>query len=398
MKVLIAALLTISLLLLSACANKETSKPTEEHATEATTADQHSRDEENVLHVEQSMLRDLNITTPKVEERDGGESASMLGELRVNEAAYAEVGAPVTSRVVAVQASAGQSVGAGQKLATLQSSELGNARADFLKAQTRIELAKKTLERKRLLAGERIVAQREIYEAEAELQSAQAESRAAQAELKALGSHAGDGGETSDSPQYALRSPIRGVVIERAAVRGQMADPARPLFRVGDLSTLWLTVHAFERDAVRVRPGTTARVVFPALPGRTFTGKVTLVGREVQSDSRTIPVRINIANKDGLLRPGMSATAFLVVGQGGSKILSVPAPALQRVQERWIVFVPGDEEGAFQMREVGRGRDLGGEVEILSGLKPGETIVLDGAFMLKAEAEKSRGGGEEHAH
>ena len=395
MKTILPVLLTF-VLLLSACSKKEPVQHADEHgSTEAKQTEEHAESEENVLHVDPSMLRDLNITTARVEERDGGETASMLGEIRVNEAAYAEVGAPVASRVVNVQAVPGARVRAGQVLATLQSTELGSARAELLKAQSRVELAEKTLERKRRLAGERIVAQREVHEAEAELQTARAELRASQAMLRALGSEAG---EATDSPQYALRSPVGGVVIERSAVRGQMAAPEKPLFRVGDLSTVWLNLHAFERDALRVKSGTTARVVFPALPGRTFQGKVTLIGREVESESRTIPVRIEIANKDGVLRPGMSATAFLVVGQGGDKILAVPAPALQRIQERWIVFVPAEEEGRFEMREVGRGRDLGGEVEILSGLKPGENIVLEGAFMLKAQAEKARSGGEEHEH
>ena len=93
----------------------------------------------------------------------------------------------------------------------------------------------------------------------------------------------------------------------------------------------------------------------------------------------------------------MSATAWLTVGQEADKILTIPAAALQRLQERWIVFIPrGVSE--FEMREVGRGRDLGGEVEILSGLKPGETVVVDGGFLLKAQAERSLGEGEEHEH
>ena len=77
--------------------------------------------------------------------------------------------------------------------------------------------------------------------------------------------------------------------------------------------------------------------------------------------------------------------------------LAVPAAALQRVEENWVVFIPR-EEGTFEIRTVGRGRDLGGEVEILSGLKGGETVVVEGAFLLKAEAEKARSEGEQHEH
>ena len=176
-----------------------------------------------------------------------------------------------------------------------------------------------------------------------------------------------------------------------------MADPSRPLYRIADLSRLWLTVHAFERDAVRLAPGTTARVQFAALPGRTFTGPITSVGRQVEGQSKTVAVRVEIENPDGVLRPGMSATATLPVGEQIAGVLAVPAAALQRLAQGWSVFVPRGE-GTFQIRPVGRGRDLGSTVEILSGLEPGDEVVVDGAFLLKAQAEKSRGEGAEHEH
>jgi cobalt-zinc-cadmium efflux system membrane fusion protein len=92
----------------------------------------------------------------------------------------------------------------------------------------------------------------------------------------------------------------------------------------------------------------------------------------------------------------MSATVWLPVGEG-SPVIAIPISALQRLDEKWCVFVPR-AEGVFEVRSVGRGRDLGGEVEILSGLEVGETVVVEGAFLLKAEAEKARGEGEQHAH
>jgi cobalt-zinc-cadmium efflux system membrane fusion protein len=342
------------------------------------------------------MLRDLKVTIAPVEQRPGGERAVLLGQLGVNENAYAQVGAPVPSRILALHAALGQAVDVGQSLATLQSSELGKARSELITANARSELAQQTLERKRRLASEHIVSQREVQEAEANVSSTEADVRAARAALQALGvAVSPDGG--ADSSQYVLRSPVKGVVLERAAVKGQLAEPAQPLFRVADLSILWLTVQAFERDAVRIKPGSSVRITFAALPGRTFTGKVGMVGKEVNSQSRTIPVRVDIANSEGLLRPGMSATAWVMPGSDSRVVLTVPAAALQRIEDEWVVFVP-QSQGRFEIRQVGRGRNLGGEVELLSGVKPGETVVVDGAFLLKAEADKSRGEGEEHEH
>src|SRR5262249_14904816 len=159
------------------------------------------------------------------------------------------------------------------------------------------------------------------------------------------------------------------------------------LFRVADLATLWLTVHAFERDAVRLHAGAPAHVTFAAILGRTFDGAIALIGRSVDPQSRTVAVRIDLPNRDGALRPGMSASARLPVGDDEAMLLAVPAASLQRVRERWCVFVPKDER-TFEIRPVGRGRDLGGEVEIVSGVRAGDPIVVDGAFLLKAETER----------
>ena len=176
-----------------------------------------------------------------------------------------------------------------------------------------------------------------------------------------------------------------------------MIAPETVAFRVGDLSSLWLVAHAFERDAVRVAVGAPARVTLAAFPGRPFTGRVTHVGRQVEAESRTIPVRVELANPDGSLRPGMSASAWLQVSTANENVVTVPVAALQRVRDQWVVFVPKSTR-TFEIRNVGRGRDLQGEVEVLTGLQPGETVVVDGAFLLKAEAEKAEGGGDHHDH
>jgi membrane fusion protein, heavy metal efflux system len=390
-----AAAILASSLFLTACISTEKKESDEKPVTPG--VQEAKKPDASVLHIEPTMLRDLRLTTTAVERRSGGESAAILGELHPNENQYAEVGAPVASRIVKVTVTPGQVVSAGQILAVLQNSEVGKARSDAIVAEARLELAIKTLERKRRLGAERIVAQREIQEAEANVESATAEVRASKASLRSLGLSGADAEHLTDDSTFRLRSPIEGTVIDRDAVQGQLAEPSKPLFRVGDLGRLWLNVHTFERDAVRVKLGSNARITFPALPGRKFSGRVTLVGKQVEPESRTVPVRIEIENRDGLLRPGMSATASLIVGQQTGDVLAVPAASLQRMQERWIVFIPRSET-EFEMREVGRGRDLGDEAEILSGLKTGETVVVDGAFLLKAQADRTKGEGEEHEH
>jgi cobalt-zinc-cadmium efflux system membrane fusion protein len=349
------------------------------------------------VRIEEGMLRDLRITTAKVESRRGDEQISLLGELAVDEAAYAEVGVPVPSRVVRLLAGIGDAVRQGQPLLELQSTSVGQARAEYMTASARLALAESALARKRGLAAERIAPQREVQEAESEAASAGASVRAASAALSAMGlSTPEDGGsDLARSAIFTLRSPVAGTVIDRRAVQGQMLESGTAAFRVANLSTLWLTVHAFERDALRIRTGTPARVTFSGLPGQTLPGQVVLVGRQVSTESRTIDVRLSVRNHDGLLRPGMSATAAVAIGVSDTPILAVPVSAVQRVREHWCVFVP-KANGVFEIRQIGRGRDLGTEVEVLSGVKADEAIVVDGAFLLKSQAEKSEAGHDDH--
>jgi len=236
---------------------------------------------------------------------------------------------------------------------------------------------------------------REVQEAEQEAAGARAALRSAAAALGAYGVDPSANADTGTSSTFLLLAPVAGVVIERSAVLGQLLEPASPAFRIGDLSTLWLTVHAFERDAVRIARGAPARIAFAALPGQDFQGSVALVGRSVERESRTIPVRIDVSDRTGVLRPGMSATAAVPVGQTGNSILTVPVAAVQRVRNEWCVFLPKDPS-TFEIRRIGRGRDLGGEVEVLSGLTASDTIVVDGAFLLKAQAEQGEGDHGDH--
>jgi len=387
--------LLVLLIALAACGGgpREPADDHEEHAhPEAGGAAVDHGDQDALLHIDPEMMRDLRITTSAVESRPSGDGVTALGEIGVNEEAYAEVGAPIPGRVVEIAAGIGDAVSAGQALATLESVELGKARADLVSARARAALARQTLARKRDLAADRIVPRREVEEAEAAATASAAELGAAESAVRAVGVE-----PEAEAGGFYLRSPVAGTVIDRDLARGQMVEPARPLFRVADLSRLWLTVHAFERDAIRVVPGVRARVALAATPGQSFAGTVTLVGRRVEPASRTMPIRIELPNDGGLLRPGMSASAWMPLGESGAMVVAVPAASLQRVRDGWTVFLPRGG-GVFEVRGVGRGRDLGGEVEIVQGLAPGETVVVEGAFLLKAEVEKSSGEGEHHDH
>ena len=153
------------------------------------------------------MLRDLRITTRAVESRAGGELVMLLGELAVDQRAYAEVGTPVAARATRLLVNAGDSVRTGQTLAELTSPELGRERAEYLSASARLKLAEAALERKRDLAAEKIVPLREVQEAESAAGEARAALRASRAAIAAFGVEP-PADETDDADLVCLRAAV----------------------------------------------------------------------------------------------------------------------------------------------------------------------------------------------
>lgn len=368
----------------------------DDHAGEGSGSAQHHDEHDEkpgdpqTVRIAPEMIRDLRVTTAKAEARAAGERVSVLAELRVNQDAYAEVASPSQARVVRVLVKAGDEVKANQPLVELTSGDMSKARAEVSAADARVALAKKNLERKKGLLAERLIPEREVIDAQNAVAEAEAARTVAAGAIRQFAGAEGGSG-------LMLRAPVAGTVIDRDVVVGQLADPSKTLFRIGDLSKLWLVAHVFERDAVRVQIGTTGTASFAALPGKTVEGKIVWIGREVETTSRTVPVRLEVENPDALLRPGMSATVSIPVGETSGQVVAVPIAAVQRVGDKWSVFTPKGP-GEFEAVPVGRGRDLGGEVEILSGLTPGAEVVVDGAFLLKAEFDKARGEGGGHDH
>ncbi|MCS6798990.1 MAG: efflux RND transporter periplasmic adaptor subunit [Myxococcota bacterium] len=349
---------------------------------------------ENVelLRVDAEMLRDLRLTTAPVRSRLAAETVAAPGEFRIDENRYAEVGTPIAARVVEPLVAPGDEVRPGQPLVELESVEVGRARAALASAHARLQLARRTVERRRALIGDGLVALRDLQAAEADLAQAEIELQLARETLAALGAGPGRG------TRFRLRAPIAGTVVERHAIRGRLVEPSTTLFVIADLSRLWFVAHAFERDAIRIATGRRVELQLAALPATVVAGEVTAIGTRIDPSSRTVDVRIEVDNEPRRLRPGMSGTVLLPVGEADQPALVVPAAALQRTEAGWSVFVPRDAR-TFEVRLVGRGRDLdGGEVEVLSGLRAGETVVVDGAFLLEAERERRRGGADEHGH
>lgn len=186
------------------------------------------------------------------------------------------------------------------------------------------------------------------------------------------------------SRTLTLRAPAGGVVVEKNVVEGDRIMPGMTLFRVADLSRVWIEADVFEKDLALVAEGQRAVATFEALPGRSFEARVTYVYPTVSVESRTGRVRLELPNPRGALKPGMYARVRLEAPALDPTVV-VPRTAVMSTGTRSLVFVRA-ADGQLVPREVVAGRSAGADVQVLEGLAEGDRVVASAAFLVDAES------------
>lgn len=181
----------------------------------------------------------------------------------------------------------------------------------------------------------------------------------------------------------AITSPISGVIQTLDVRVGMTLSQGQTLAQVTGIGTVWLNAAVPEAQAGGVRVGQSASATLSAFPGEAFSGRIIAILPTAQADSRTVTVRVELANRGGRLRPGMFAQVAL--GGTASTVLLVPSEAVIRTGTRTLVML-GTGNGRYQPAEVRTGREGGGKTEILEGLAVGEKVVASGQFLLDSEA------------
>jgi len=181
-----------------------------------------------------------------------------------------------------------------------------------------------------------------------------------------------------------LNAPASGIVVEKSVVEGDRIVPGATVFRIADLSTVWIEADVYEKDLGLVLEGQEATVRFEAFPGRAFSARVTYVYPTISVQARTARVRLELPNPDGELKPGMYARITLDAPAVGPTLV-VPRSALLDTGRRTLVFVEAPD-GSLVPREVSAGRTVGREIEVLSGVEAGERVVSSAAFLVDAES------------
>ena len=312
------------------------------------------------------------------------------GTITYNADRVAVIAPRADGRIMAVQSDLGQEVGAGQVLATIESPDVSQTRGELERARATVSVSKRNYEREKRLFEQEISPQKEMLDAEVLYRSAEADLNSAQAKLQTYGATSGTGGN------YGLRSPVAGTVVERNASPGMIVGSTSNVFTVADLRHVWIAVDVYERDLNRVHKGAAVAVAATALPGESFTGRVTFAGGVVDTTSRTIKLRVTVENDSRRLRPGMFAQVRISApsGAASSGLVALPEIAVQDVNGNPTVFV-NTAPGRFVARTVTVDqRATAGTVFVTRGVRVGDRVVVQGAFQLKSELMKASLGEE----
>jgi Cu(I)/Ag(I) efflux system membrane fusion protein len=320
-------------------------------------------------------------TTPVRRIATGGAGLRLLGRIEPNETTLRTVTAWTGGRIDRLHVkTTGERVRSGQVIATLYSPEVFAAHQDLIVAKRQVERMQSAVP--------------------SALQAAQQALEASRERLRLLGVPDDEvtrmEGESTPTRAIAIRSPFAGTVMERIATEGAYVATGAPLYKIANLSQLWLQLDAYESDLPRLRVGQTVSIEVAALGPAAFDGKVTFIEPTIDPVKRTARVRVEVQNTDGKLRPGMFAEAVVQseTESDAPAPLVVPASAVLFTGKRSVVYVQvedGDATSAYEPRTVRLGPRTGASYPVVAGLSEGERVVTRGAFALDADLQ-IRGG------
>lgn len=451
-------LLIVVFLFLTACGSGKPEASKQAEGGQKEKAEEHKKGESEEVRLSAEALTAAKLEFAEVTSRAGGGLLRVTGSVEVNQQQTQQATPLVSGRVERVNVALGDRVRAGQPLAIISSPQIAQMHGKLHEAETKLALAQRELERvqkaenrvavlaakarldeaeavlkrtRRLIevgagAGKDLVAaetsyrtakaeydfqsnialNKELQEARAEVETDRVDVGHIRDEMKSLGApvseeeHSQHGDDHKrDTSLIPLRAPVSGTVTERLVNAGAGIEAGKPLFTIANLSTIWVIANVPEAQVSRLRIGTAARISSTALGEEPRSGRITYIDPQLNEETRTAKVRVELANTRERLKGGMFVEVEFQTGATTgipSEELSVPEAAIQRLGERALVFVADEKEpGHFQVREVELGGESNGYRKITGGLKAGERVVTKGSFTLKSQLQKGELG-EDH--
>jgi cobalt-zinc-cadmium efflux system membrane fusion protein len=310
-----------------------------------------------------------------------------VGNIDFNQNMLVQVFTPNPGRIISAFANVGDRVQRGEVLFTIDSPDLLNAESNLIQAAGVLVLQNANLKRLRETLRGGGGAQKDVDQATSDQQTAEGNLRTARDAVRIFGKTDQEVdqiiAQRRADPALVVRSPITGLVTQRTASAGLYVQPgnAPAPFTVADTSTMWMLANVVEAEAPQLRVDQPVKVQVSAWPGREFDGAITVLGAQVDPNTRRLMVRSEIKDPDALLRAGMFATFTIRVGSISNSI-AVPNAAVVREGDGTMTVWVTTDRRHFQKRTVKTGLQQNGLTQILEGVQPGETAVTDGAVFL----------------
>lgn len=346
-----------------------------------------------------------------------------------------EITSPIKGSVIELFVQPGASVRAGQTVAILSSPELGELRViaqekraeaevdlrlaqqnydrhqqiavtNIAQAKTELKFAQESFDRDKELLTRGAIPRRQLLESETKLFTAKAATNRAESKLDLLQADAevkraqskiqlSDaayqarlqqlGANANPDGTVAIVSPIDGIVSDREISLGEsVAEAGKALMTIVDNGTVLATANVYEKDLGKIKIGQSVRVKVTSLPSQTFEGKISMIGAVVEGESRVIPVKAELDNAAGLLKPGMFAELELATSKSTESVLVIPRSSIVEANGKQIVYIQNGD--AFQPVEVSLGRESGDLVEVIDGVFEGDAIVTQRATQIYAQS------------
>ncbi|MCX7734403.1 MAG: efflux RND transporter periplasmic adaptor subunit [bacterium] len=355
----------------------------------------HHRDDDfknnitSVISLSQEIRQKAGIVTEPVYLRKLLRKYSFPGGIFMDETKVVHVSSKVSGIVVKSNFKVGDFVRKGEVLALIDSMEVGDLQNEYLKAKAELEIAQSSYERANLLFDQKVISKAEFLRRYGEYLSKKSNLESLRNKLRLFGFSEKEISfvekERKISSQIRIVSPISGRIIEAHSVVGEIVEQSRPIFKIADLSNLWVVANIPEKDISKIREGQYINFTVSAYPDKAFRGRISYVSDIVDFDTRTVSVRAEVQNPDRLLKPGMFANIEVIVEE--INVLAVPKSAVQRDGDEIFVFVKIGEN-TFEKRKIEIGYEGDDFYQVLSGLREGEIVVVSGSFILKSAMKR----------
>ena len=322
------------------------------------------------------------IQTMTVKSAAVPEYLELAAHIEADPTRVVHVFAPAGGRITELKVRPWERVEKGQTLALLESSDLARAMADFHKSVADNDVKQKQLTRSEDLLAHHAIAEKDYQQAVADAQSSKAALEASREQILLFGMD-----PDKAASQLRVTAPRSGVIVDVGAAQGEFSkslDAPMPLCTIADISTVWALGDVYEKDLNAVKSGQDALITLNAYPDQHLSGRISVVSDTVDPVTRTLHVRVILPNNDGRIKPAMFGSIRIL--RSTSQGILVPTAAVIREGTEAYVFV-GKGNGKYERRNVKLARTFDGSVEITSGLSAGDTIVSEGALLLREGAQ-----------